>query len=266
MTNPSKTKILNAFHSVAKQLQLEFESLTSEINHSPSKGRCREEAVVKTFLRPHITRNVDLTQGGEVISTSGDVSGECDILIHEPMVPGLVKRDGYIILPVESLYGAIEVKSYLNSPEMEKTQKNFCRLKQLKKTAYYPQSRTIIHTTNLYGVDWKYFPTLGFVFAYDSIGLIHLCDKLNELQENIELHHRVDSVCVLNKGMLVNWSDEEQKIYSCPTQKTRLRPFLSENPLLLLVIHLQQLLQHAWMPRFRLLDYLPDTEFGRFAD
>lgn len=93
-----------------------------------------------------------------------------------------------------------------------------------------------------------------------------LRDKLDHLNSSVAVHHRIDFVTVLKKGLIINWDDEAGMLSLTPTRKTRLRAVESENPLLLTVVFLQQILQNAWMPSFRLRDYLRHVEYGSFLD
>jgi len=66
--------------------------------------------------------------------------------------------------------------------------------------------------------------------------------------------------------MIVNWDEEVSLINHTPTPKTRLRAVESENPLLLMVVHLQQLLQSGWMPKFKIQEYLKEVKYGNFIE
>ncbi len=109
---------------------------------------------------------------------------------------------------------------------------------------------------------WNYFPTLGFIIAFDSIDLKTLKDRLDEISNNERIEHRIDSIWVLNKGAIINQDTTTGQIELAPTQSTRTQAILSDNPLMLLTIQLQSLLQSGWMPMFIIKHYLTNARYG----
>lgn len=114
---------------------------------------------------------------------------------------------------------------------------------------------------NLYGKSWPYFPITAFVFAYDSIRLDALGDALLDLQGEAKPWHRIDAIWVLKRGYLANTSPGTMDFILTPTQDSSLIA-IRDKALLHMVVHLQTLLQYAWQPGFKLLDYLISSEFG----
>jgi hypothetical protein len=254
------------FKSIAEKLAIDFRYMSSEIEHKASKGRVREIELVEQFLRKYLPATIGISHG-EIATTTGEVSNECDVIIYESRTcPILLDKSGYQIFPAECVYGVLEVKSLLNNHELEDAFAKISKVKRFPKMAFEPQAGAIINTTNLYDKEWSYFPTVGFVFAYDSIDLLTLRNQLGSLQKDLPLNERIDSVWVLNKGMIVNWDDSTSKINHTPNSKTRMRAVVSENPLLLMTIHLQQLFQAGWMPKFKIQEYLQNVNYGNFLE
>ncbi len=254
------------FKSIAEKLAIDFQHLSSEIEHRGAKGRVREVELVEVFLSEYLPGNVEVAQSGEIVSTSGETSSECDVLVFDPRGPKLIEKTGYRVLPVECVYGVIEVKSKLDTRELRDAHSKILKAKRLPKVAFMPPSGSLVYSTNIYGSEWTYFPLVGFVFAYDSIELVEIRKELDILHGDSPFHLRVDSVWVLGKGMVVNWSNQENKIVPAPGPGTRLRALSSDNPLLLMTVQLQQLFQGAWMADFRLLDYLSHAAWGKFLE
>ncbi len=252
------------FKSIAEKLAIDFRYASSEIEHRSSKGRVRELEIVEQFLQKYLPKTIGISHG-EIVSSDGNTSNESDIIIYETRTcPYLLDKTGYQIFPIECVYGVIEVKSMLNSAELEDSFNKISKIKKFPKIAYEPQEGVIKKYSKLYDKEWEYFPTVGCVFAYDSIDLLTLKKKLEELQKDVPIDERIDSVWVLNKGMVINWEDSTQKINHTPSGQSRLRAVVSDNPLLLMTIHLQQLFQSGWMPRFRLHSYMKDVVYGNF--
>lgn len=254
------------FKSIAEKLAIDFKYMSSEIEHRASKGRVREIELVEQFLRKYLPAFIGISNG-EIVATNGEVSNECDIIFYESRTcPFLLDKSGYRIFPVECIYGILEVKSYLDNTQLENELGKISKVKKLPKIAFEPQAGATIKSVSLYEEKWPHFPTVGFVFAYDSIDLVSLRSHLDKIQENRPLNERVDSVWVLNKGMIVNWDASELKVNHTPTSKTRLRAVASDNPLLLMIVHLQQLLQSGWMPQFKIQDYFQKATYGNFLE
>ncbi len=255
--------IQQIFDSVAQKLRIDFEQVSSEIQHRGSKGKVRESEIVNTFLREYLPKNVELINGAEVVSTDSQTSNECDILINDKThCPALLTKEDYRIVPIECVFGVIEVKSKLDSKELRDGYNKIFKLKNFPKVAFEPQTGFVKNYFNLYNKELEYFPTVGFIFAYDSIDLLHLKNELQEIQDNNPLEHRVDAIWVLNKGMIVNWDNATNKIVHTPNQNTKLIAVTSENPLLMMTIHLQQLFQAAWMQPFKILPYMQNVNYG----
>jgi hypothetical protein len=255
------------FDSIAAKLRIDFEFLTKQIEHRQSKGRIRELEIVEEFLRVYMPGTIGIGHG-EIVATSGEVSNETDIVFYHSLgCPILLNKDGYKVFPVECVHGIMEVKSDLDARELEDAFNKISRLKRFPKTAYYTQTAPGILTySTLYGKRWSFFPTIGVIFAYDSISLKTLCEKLTNLQSLNTLHERIDFVIVLEKGLIINWNRESNNLHATPTPETVLRPFESSNPLLLAVVFLQQLLQTTFMPQFKIQEYIDKNEYGRFID
>lgn len=254
------------FESIATKMKIDFSGISAEIEHRGSKGRVREIEVVNEFLKKYLPSMIGISCG-EIVDTLGDVSSECDIILYDAEIsPILLDKESYKIIPIECVYGILEIKSKLDKSELKDAFDKISRVKRLTKKAFYPQKDAVLKFTSLYDKEWDYYPTLGFVFAYDSIDLLTLKDYLDEMHRNMPLHERIDYVCVLNKGMIVNYDDKIDKLNHTPTSSTRLRAISSDNPLMLNTVFLQQLLQGAWMPKFRIMDYLKGKSFGNFID
>lgn len=133
--------IKNLFVRTSEQLLLEFQK-TSEIQHSGGKGDNREDAF-RGFLKTHLPTRYAVGRG-EIVSHFNDVSPEMDVVIYDPIhCPLFLKSDSHSIFPTESVYGAINMKSHLDSGELKEAYSNISSFKkQLIKGSFYksPQS------------------------------------------------------------------------------------------------------------------------------
>lgn len=250
--------------SIASKMRIDFENLR-QIVHNESKGRARE-IVMKHFLKEYIPPALGV-ESGEIISSNGDVSKQMDIVIFDKLhCPIFIREDEVHIFPIESVFAVIEVKSHLNSSELKDCIEKIKSVKELSKEAYVKQNGAIIHTTNLYGKEFEYFPALGFVFAFDSIKIDTLRQKLDEInsEKSIELEHRVDSICILNKGIISN-STKNGKISHTPEPESKLVSIETKNSLLLFYVLLMAVLNQTWMPPVRILEYVEKIEYSKMS-
>lgn len=137
--------------SVSKKMQIDFEGITSKIQHNGEKGTAREN-ILEEYLKCYIPEKYCFSKG-TIVDCKDVQSRQVDIIIHDKfLTPYLVDMDGTKIVPIESVYGVVEVKSTLTKEELRKCVKNIESVRKLEKK-----------TTSGYS-----FPTAGMVFAYDS--------------------------------------------------------------------------------------------------
>jgi hypothetical protein len=262
----SVMKLERILKSIAEKLAIDFKYMSSEIEHRVSKGRVREVELVAEFLNKYLPNSVGLSHG-EIVATTGETSSECDVVVYDSQrCPVLLDKADFRIFPIECVYGVLEVTSVLSEGKLEEDARKIGKVKRLPKKAFEAQGGAIRNVTKLYDKEWEHFPAVGFIFAYDSADLVQLRNRLEEVQGDLPVNERVDSVWVLGKGMIVNWDDCTSKISHTPTKNTRLRAVASDNPLLLMVVHLQQLFQAVRMPTFKVQDYFGKVEYGKWLD
>lgn len=251
--------------SVANKMLADFEA-SGAVVHRGSKGTVREAILLDNYLRKYLPSTVVAVHSGEVITTTGEVSEQCDILILDPSTPPFWDEADYRIVPVECLFGVIEVKSNLTSDELSKTWEKIARLKSFPKTAFLsplgPQQ-----TRTVYGRTWEHFPTVGMIFAYDGADLETLGNRLTELADTCPPEQRLDSVWVLNKGYLV-WIDSERQYVNATAEPDSGLAATAATPaqvLMALTMHLHEHFARAWTTGLKFRAYLGNTMLGAFV-
>ena len=241
---------------------IDFEEISAQVTHNGAKGRIREKKIVSNYLEKYVPGNIGVGNG-EIIATNGEISSETDIVLYDKLTtPYLLKEDSYQIFPIECVYGVVEVKSNLGQRELEDAAEKIRVAKTLPKVAFEKQFGPIVRSSKLYGKEWTYFPVVGLVIAYDSIELDGLARKLRDLQKTLLPEHRIDSIWVLKKGMIVPFDLNSKLIELSPSATTISVPCVSNNPLLLLTVQLQALMTSAWMMPLRIQHYLPNASYG----
>jgi uncharacterized protein DUF6602 len=189
----------------AKRLWAEYTEIQRA--HSGEKGRAREVAVVTELLNTFLPKKLAVATG-EVVATDGSTSAQHDILIYDALETPVFNSSGEsVVVPVEGVYAVIEVSSMLDRRKLREDAEKIARLKAMPKasdTAYYRNDTVIVHQFNLYGGEYRDFPIMGFCFAYESASLDTITDELRALDGSTRIDRRVDMICSLKSGCVVN--------------------------------------------------------------
>ena len=249
------------FKGIKDKMLIDFTEISSQVKHCASKGSIREREVIKEYLEKYLPGNIGISNG-ECISVDGTVSPECDIILYEKnTTPYLIHKDGYQVFPIECVYGVIEVKSKLDKAQLKDSIEKIKKIKSMHKNAYEKQKGPLVKSTNMYGKKWDFFPTIGIIFAFNSIDIATLKKHFILMQDKVALEKQVDSLWVLNKGMIIH-RNNNGTIELSPNPDTSPKIIKSDNPLLLLTIHLQTLMSSGWLPRFKIVKYLDGSNYG----
>lgn len=178
----------------AKKLKIDYEGITANIKHPVLKGTSREE-VLKKYLED-IIPNRYAVGTGLVVDSDENQSNQQDFFLYNSFdSPSIIRYESFQIVPIESVFCTIEIKSNLTVKELEKSVENIKSVRSLNKCPYNPNLFKFENSNN----------TVGFIFAYScSMSLEKLAKKLSELNSNIISNHQISAICVLDKGLIVN--------------------------------------------------------------
>lgn len=247
------------FDEVSNQMKSDFVKAQRSLTHSGLKGEANEETF-RTFLRQYLPRTLDIT-AGMLVDSDGSQSRQLDIIICDSVKTPIFYQSGDTrVIPIECAYAVIEVKAFLDKSELKKSYKNMLSVKSLAKKAYFEQKGIILSTHTLYGKEWDYWPIQHFVFAYDSKGLDSVLDNLNTLQNTDEIHKRIDSICVLEKGVILNQSTDGM-FSALPVPGSMAVTSFTTKPLLLFYALMSIILNQATMKPFNLMSYIKGMNF-----
>lgn len=203
----SNTDLRDIFETVATQMNADFRA-NAVVNHRGEKGTEREGRV-RSFLDDYLPNSALVTGSGELVAVSGEVSGQCDVMVLDFATPPLWKGESYRIAPIECCYASIEVKSDLNRNELKKAWNAAVKMKSLPRSAYLKDPSPITYTRKAYGRQVETIPPEVHVFAYDGVSLETLGEELAILaRDSADPSLCIDSVCVLNKGFVI-WADTD---------------------------------------------------------
>lgn len=167
------------------------------------------------------------------------------------------------VVPVECVYSVIEVKSCLDSEKLQLSFENMASVRKLEKKAYSKDPPYDGFSPVLYDTCWDIWPVNYYVFAFDSIDLNTLAHAMEKkyADENTPTHSRIDTICVLNKGVICNRYENGQ-IDALPARGSRLECIpLQRSALLLFYSLIGSHLFRAQIPFFQLHDYIAKVSF-----
>ena len=179
---------------IAKKLKIDFDGITKQIVHNGVKGSARED-LLKDYLKKLLPEKYTISSG-IIIDNNQSQSKQQDFIIHDAFnCPSFFKTKSNTILPIESVYATIEIKSTLDYSTLEQSVKNVESVRMLCKL---PNSNIICN-------QYDNFYPLGFVFAYYSnYSLEQIQKKLFELNQSVDSKHQVSIICILDKGLIFN--------------------------------------------------------------
>ncbi|HGY3929991.1 TPA: DUF6602 domain-containing protein [Citrobacter koseri] len=184
------------FNSIEATMLARFKE-SGFIHHNGDKGENREEFLMG-FLKTHLPKRYGVTKG-EVITKEGLRSHAIDIIIYDAVNCPVLYAGKTSILPVEGVYGIIEVKSTLSKSEFDDAAEKITSFKKLA-----PRDLGVIATRE-YATVHRASRPFGIVFGFNISGT-----SLDSLKENWRAHcdavHDVNYfcnlICVLGKGVL----------------------------------------------------------------
>jgi len=129
------------------------------VQHAGDRGGDREE-ILREFLAKHLPAKFGVTKG-EVVTKSGAHSRAADVLIYDVVNCPVLYRDETTVLPIEGVYGIIEVKSTLSKAELQDATSKVADFKRLA-----PRDLSVIRTRDYATVHRPSRP-FGIVFGFD---------------------------------------------------------------------------------------------------
>ncbi len=247
--------IVEIFDQVAEKMRADLAEARLAIEHPGLKGATFEEVFIR-FLRNYLPATLDISTG-VIVDSAGRSSRQIDVIISDAADTNFYRSGDTRVVPVEGVYSVIEVKATLDTRELERAFENMKSVRTLRKTGYVIESGPIVHSKMLYGRKWDIWPTNYFVFAFDSISLNELGSLLASWysRDSLPEWSRIDTVCVLNKGVILN-QDRNGQFDALPSPGSIVGNYETERALLLFYTLISKYMFQADMPPFRFGDYL----------
>ena len=184
------------FATVEKGLLARLEQ-AGFVRHHGDRGENREQ-ILRDFLSAHLPRRYGVTKG-EIITKIGQHTHSADIIIYDALNTPVLYTDATAVLPIEGVYGIIEVKSRLSKAEFLDAAGKISAFKRLA-----PRELTVIETRYHVTVQRPSRP-FGMVLGYQLDGNSLTSLRENWAEENARVHdvnYFVNAIAVLGEGML----------------------------------------------------------------
>lgn len=189
--------LLRVFESISIQLVAQFRK-SAEIKHSGGMGSVREDAL-KDFLKEYLPRKYGVGSG-EVITSDNVVSGQLDAVIYDnDHCPLFLHSSSHSLFPVESVYGAISIKSNLDSTELKDAYANIRSLKKILSRQGFSHKPT----SGMFQGMAAPVPVTAIVAYAANRSLEAIAKQVKELDAELEdLFYRPDFVVVIGLGLI----------------------------------------------------------------
>lgn len=250
------------FEHMSKKMNIEWDRIRESLSHSGLKGTSLEKEF-KKFLRDYLPKSIEISSG-QIVDSNGKQSKQIDIILHDSQkTPYMYDEDDTQVIPIECVYAVIEVKSNIDSTKLvQSIFENMKSVKDLEKISYVKPQGAVQNFVKIYGKEWDIWPVHYFVFALDSMKLVTIGDELERLNkdESRDVEKRIDCVCVLNKGVLLN-KFKDEKLSAFPEEGSSMIASLTTKPLLFFYRLISGHLYQVTMPPFQIEMYLKDVRY-----
>lgn len=245
--------------AASNQLTSSLESARVAFDHNLTKGEAAEAALRK-FLRERLPSSVAVTHG-QVMDHHGNTSGQLDVILYDALRTPILFTDDegeQQLVPVEGVIAGIEVKTNLKRSELPTIARSAEKLKSLDRTAYYlSENSDIKSVTYAHGSEYPVLPLMFFVVGFESTEIVGLAEQLNIEGVGKPLDRRIDMMCVIKSGVVVNLFPETGSINALPEPSTNCAAYPTEHALFLFYILISRYLFQAEIPPIAIQNYLP---------
>ena len=177
-------KLLQALRNNADTITSSLEN-SKLFDHRGDRGEFRER-VIEAFLRPFLPECYGIGSG-QVFSADGQSSRQIDVVFYDAVFSNILfKNEQNSLFTAESVYGTMEVKSYLSSDDLRTSVENIFSVKSLPRAPSHMGDVTPTRRLDVkppLSMDRRQRNAyIGAVFAYDGICADSVSAALNEWQ------------------------------------------------------------------------------------
>lgn len=219
--------------SIAKKMESEYSDVTSAIEHMGTRGASREE-ILKKYLSELIPKRYEIGSG-IITDIEGSQSKQQDLFLYDAFnSPIFLKRESSVVIPIESVYATIEVKSSLSKETLKQSIDNIRSVKRLKQTQLI--NRNLVPGYHNF--------VFGSIFAYTSeVTMDTLHKNIIEYCDSIPTAEWPSIICVFDEGLFINvFKSDMRKFVIVPSDNTMWVQIANQRDMNLYIFYL--VLQH----------------------
>ena len=200
----SKADIAAIFKSSESVLEAKLKAIRSAFHHAGMKGTS-VEAAVSDFLREILPKSLAIGSG-IVIDSDLNASRQIDIIIYDAAAtPTFFSAGGMILVPIECVYFAIEVKTKLSRKDFDSCARNMISVKALDRRAYYTNNSPSHTNFLLFGEHHDCWQTIYLVIALESDGADTVLRYFHDhRRKSKNLAQQIDAIFCLDTAAYVN--------------------------------------------------------------
>ncbi|WP_370215289.1 DUF6602 domain-containing protein [Idiomarina sp.] len=190
-------KIESLIRSFETSKEVFWDETKKKLIHPGEYGEYREKAAVE-LLESFIPQNLKISEGF-VISSNGDISTQCDIVIYDPYsCPKLADSAHQKFFPVESVIAVGEIKSDINTlPKLQEALDKLAKIKKMRESVLDPRPYRRLNNK-------EFTPEYN---EFDQIFSFLLCKKIPEMpregfsySKGVEARHQHNMIVDIERG------------------------------------------------------------------
>ena len=203
--------LLYNIESMAKKMSIDYQEVTNHIEHMGLRGSSREN-ILREYIK-HLLPQKFAVGNGIITDVNGTQSKQQDFFVYDAFnSPIFLHMESSCIIPVESVYATVEVKSTLTKETLKQSIENIRSVKQLE--------ITVLKNSPFIPAQFNFI--LGTVFSYTSDSAIEtVVQNVDEICRDIPKEKQPSVICILDKGLIVNvLKDGMREIATMPSDST----------------------------------------------
>jgi len=198
------------------QMLIDYDK-SKDVKHPRDVGNVRE-VILREFLANsgYLPKRYGVSQNStRAASPTGHISKEIDIFLYDPLdsVCLMNREHVYEVLPIECVYGVIQVKSRLNKKEIKDGLENLASFKRL--------DRPSATQAKISSLDPRHSKRgFGILFAYDSdLEWLEIVQEIETFAKKQPNHLWCNGVFILNRGAILHGDDKSSKFENVDLEK-----------------------------------------------
>ena len=203
--------LLYNIESMAKKMSIDYQEVTNHIEHMGLRGSSREN-ILREYIKQLLPQKFAVGNG-IITDVNGTQSKQQDFFVYDAFnSPIFLHMESSCIIPVESVYATVEVKSTLTKETLKQSIENIRSVKQLE--------ITVLKNSPFIPAQFNFI--LGTVFSYTSDSAIEtVVQNVDEICRDIPKEKQPSVICILDKGLIVNvLKDGMREIATMPSDST----------------------------------------------